>query len=413
MSMTSRAVVLLVAILLSLAGSAAAQPDRPGAPKSKSAPQAPPMIFYLAKGEDDACGQGCSEWIAAEGRFEADTAQRLRAFLTRLGKRKLPILFHSNGGNGTTAMTMGRLLREREMTASVYETIPVGCVGASEQSCRALKQSGQVLPSTLRNVANCSSACVFALIGAKVRQVPPGARLGVHSGKVIVPWAEARRIGYSDKQISSFQRTRQEENNAQARRYVQEMKVDVRLFDLLSKVPHEQVYYLTPNEIAAFGIDTREAREAHWIATELLPRQLWTMKYFVEAKGPDRKELHTSLIRLECGDVAHAKLSYFRSLGQGETGAGQRTIKLAAGSQSALLTSYGSPFKMEAIETGTSYHLWYAYARFDLFETAAARQLVELVESEQAGTPPRITKLSTAGLSQAITALRQRCNGGA
>lgn len=61
------------------------------------------MIFYLAKGEDDACGPGCAEWIAAEGQIEADTAQRLRALLTRLGKRKLPIFFHSPGGNGTTS----------------------------------------------------------------------------------------------------------------------------------------------------------------------------------------------------------------------------------------------------------------------------------------------------------------------
>ena len=412
-----RAAILLATLLVTFVGSAAAQPDRPGAPKAKAAPkaapQAPPMIFYLAKGEDDACGEGCNEWIAAEGRFESDTAQRLRTFLTRLGKRKLPIFFHSLGGNGVAAMTMGRLLREREMTAGVYETIPVGCVNVSEQACHTLKQSGQVLPATLRNVANCSSACVFALIGAKVRQVPPGARLGVHAGKVIVPWAEARRIGYSVTQIASFQKVRQQELTAQARRYVQEMKVDVRLFDLMSKVPNESVYFLSRNEIAAFGIDTRETSEAHWIATEMLPRQLWTMKYFVEANGQDHKELHTSLIRLECGDMARTKVSYFRSLGQGETGAGQKAIKFAVGDQSAPLTLYGFPFKMEAIETGTSYNLWFAYARYDLFETAAAKQVVELVESAQAGTAPRITRLSTAGLSQAITALRQRCNGGA
>src|SRR5262245_2823750 len=424
-----RAAILLATLLVTFVGSAAAQPDRPGVPQAKAAPQvpakaapqapakaaqqAPPMIFYLAKGEDGACGEGCNEWIAAEGRFDSDTAQRLRTFLTRIGKHKLPIFFHSLGGNGVVAMTMGRLLREREMTAGVYETIPVGCVGVSEQACRTLKQSGQVLPATLRNVANCSSACVFALIGAKVRLVPPGARLGVHAGKVIVPWAEGRRIGYSDQQIASFQRVRQGELSAKARRYVQEMKVDVRLFDLMSKVPHESVYFLSSNEIAAFGIDTRETREAHWIATEMLPRQLWTMKYFVEANGQDRKELHTSVIRLECGDGALTKLSYFRSLGQGETGAAQKAIKFAAGDQSASLTSYGSPFKMEAIETGTSYNLWYAYARYDLFETAAARQVVELVESGQAGTTPRITRLSTAGLAHAIAALRQRCNGGA
>src|SRR5262247_2891145 len=87
-----RAAILLATLLVTFVGSAAAQPDRPGAPKAKAAPQAPakaapqapakaapqaPMIFYLAKGEDDACGEGCNEWIAAEGRFDSDTAQRL------------------------------------------------------------------------------------------------------------------------------------------------------------------------------------------------------------------------------------------------------------------------------------------------------------------------------------------------
>jgi len=39
------------------------------------------------------------------------------------------------------------------------------------------------------------------------------------------------------------------------------------------------------------------------------------------------------------------------------------------------------------------------------------KDVVEIVESESANRPPRITKLSTAGLSQAITTMRQRCNG--
>jgi hypothetical protein len=402
---------LLVAIVVALAAPIPAQSESAGAQKSKPALKSPPMIFYLAKGEDDACGPGCSEWIAAEGQIEADTAQRLRALLTRLGKRKLPIFFHSPGGNGTTSTVMGRLLREREMTAGVYETIPEGCAGVSEQACRALKQSGQALPSALRSVASCNSACVFALIGAKVRQVPPGARLGVHSAKVIIPWAQARKIGYSDQQIVSFQKTKLEELNVQARRYVQDMKVDVRLFDLLSKIPHENVHYLSRDEIVGFGIDTRESSESPWIATELLPRQLWAMKYFVEAKGRDRKELRTSMIRLECGDASRTKVNYFRGLGAHETSLGQRTIKFTAGSQTASLTAYSAPVKMDAIESGTMYGWSYMYARYDFFEAAVAGQGVEIIESDTAGTTPRITKLSAAGLSQAIATMRQRCNG--
>jgi hypothetical protein len=401
---------------MALAAPIAAQSESADAQKSKAAPKSaapksPPMIFYLAKGEDDECGPGCGEWIAAEGHVETDTAQRLRAFLNRLGKRKLPIFFHSPGGAGTTSTVMGRLLREREMTTGVYETIPVGCVGASEQACRTLKQSGQVLPSTLRNMASCNSACVFALIGGKVRQVPPGARLGVHSAKLIVPWDQARKIGYSDRQIVSFEKTRLEELNGLARRYVQEMKIDVRLFDLLSKVPPENVHYLSRDEIVAFGIDTREFSESRWIAAEFQPRQFWGVKYFIQATGQDRKELHTNVVRLECGDVARTKAIYYRGSGAGETGTGQRTIKFAVGAESVALTRYTYPSNVGWIETGTSYSQWYGYIRYDFFDTAMTKEVVEIVESESANTAPRITKLSTAGLSQAIATMRQRCNG--
>ena len=178
--MTFRPVFLLPMLIL-LAAPAAAQSDRSGNPATKAKENSAfgaPMVFYLAKGEADACGPGCAEWIAAEGLCRAGASQRLRTLLGRLGKRKLPIFFHSPGGLGNVAMAMGRLLREREMTAGVSETIPEGCVGVSEQACQALKRSGQTLAAELRSRGGfCASACVYALIGAKVRDVSPGARL--------------------------------------------------------------------------------------------------------------------------------------------------------------------------------------------------------------------------------------------
>ena len=58
-----------------------------------------PMVFYVAKGEPNACGAGCREWIVAEGTIDRDAPVRLRALLNRLGQRKLPIYFHSPGGS--------------------------------------------------------------------------------------------------------------------------------------------------------------------------------------------------------------------------------------------------------------------------------------------------------------------------
>jgi len=47
-----------------------------------------PMVFIVATGEPNACGRGCTEWIAGEGRFDEGAAQRFREFLTALAKRE-------------------------------------------------------------------------------------------------------------------------------------------------------------------------------------------------------------------------------------------------------------------------------------------------------------------------------------
>src|SRR5262245_44023359 len=342
--MLFRAAILLATLVNPVGGFAAAEPDRPAAPKTKAAVRSPPMIFYIAKGENGTCGTDCNEWIAAEGQIETGSAQQLRTFLTRLGKRKLPIFFHSPGGNVTASLAIGRLLREREMTAGVSETVPVGCVGTSEQACRALKQSGYVLPATLRNVSACNSACVFALIGGKVRYVPPGARLGVHSSRVVIFRLGGGTLNASSKQIASMQRTRLAELNVDTRRYVQEMKVDVRLFDLAAKIPHEEVHYLTREEIVEFGIDPRGASEARWIAAEVMPQRLWAMKFFVETSGEGKKEFRSNMIRMECVSPRYARLAYFRGLGSEVSGL-RRTFELSMAERRIPLSG-GSFFKV-------------------------------------------------------------------
>jgi hypothetical protein len=52
-----------------------------------------PLIFIVAKGDANACGPGCSEWIAAEGMIDPGAVQRLREFLGAQPCRKLPVYF--------------------------------------------------------------------------------------------------------------------------------------------------------------------------------------------------------------------------------------------------------------------------------------------------------------------------------
>ena len=144
-------------------GLASVAPAVAAAPQATSSMLDRPMNFVVAKGEPNACGPNCSEWIAAEGTIDADAPKRLRDLLTSLTERKLPIFFDSPGGIGGAGIEeIGRLLRERKMTAGVSRTVE----------------------AELHNVAGCSSACVYALIGADARHVPPGARIGVHTSKI-------------------------------------------------------------------------------------------------------------------------------------------------------------------------------------------------------------------------------------
>src|SRR5436309_13845539 len=89
-----------VAIAVSLTSAAGAEGDAAIRAREQAIRmmQRQPMIFFVAKSERGACGPGCSEWIAAEGDFDAGAAQRLRDVLVSLNGRDLPIFFNSPGG---------------------------------------------------------------------------------------------------------------------------------------------------------------------------------------------------------------------------------------------------------------------------------------------------------------------------
>ena len=120
--------MIVAALVLACAANASAEPKAQKAPtekKESSNPKAP-LHLYLAKGEPNACGEGCSEWIAVEGFFDAGAAGRATAFLRRHAARKLPVFFQSPGGNTDAAMALGRQLRQMGITAGVGAHHPEG-----------------------------------------------------------------------------------------------------------------------------------------------------------------------------------------------------------------------------------------------------------------------------------------------
>src|SRR5262249_35125446 len=152
------------------------------------------------------------------------------------------------GGRVAEAMSLGKILRQKGLTAGVARTRPEACAdAANEKDCKRLKSANDALESGLEIVGECDSACVYVLIGAKTRIVWPGSRLGVHT-----PRANAAVMA---KLTPGQQKIVKQRSNSMRRAYVREMGIDGRLEDAVNSTPFEKIKYLTRDELADFGID--------------------------------------------------------------------------------------------------------------------------------------------------------------
>ena len=409
--------VLLALAAISCSGASTAQTQRTEETAKTATPAAkderplpPPIAFFVATGEPGACGPGCGEWIAADGTIDRAAAQRFRALLDRLGKRKLPVYFHSPGGSVTAAMEIGRLLRTHRMTAGVARTIPRGCdpLQERESACDSLKRSGRELLSEMRTARTmCNSSCVYALIGATVREVTAGALVGVHS----IALARYDEDGVARSQNiaapSAGEAAQLRSANAQLEKYIIAMGVDRGLFAAASAIKHERLRFISRDEVARFGIDRREFHESRWMSDEGPPGPLSVVKFVTEAKGAESRQYRTIRFRLTCGRSSLINVQFDRELTSSD-----KPISIA-------VMGHGSDFVLAASKAKptTGYNDIEMESRFtrvtaSFFEDAAKNDTIEVVEAPDISAldkPPRRVKVSTAGLSSAIGALGKRC----
>ena len=231
MGASSRA--FLFALIAMLTGSAATGQTalRPPIGGIGQLPDA--MIFYVAHGQQGACGPGCSDWIAAEGTVQWDTHKRLIAILDRQAGRRLPVVINTRGdSNLNVAASLGRILRDRGFDTTEGATVVGACAGKPDADCFGLKRPGGPLDATLNlSDTRCDLACVLILAGGVHRSLPSGTRM-VLSGMAIrnrlAPnVSEERREGLTtlfDKQF---------------RLYLHEMGVDTELIDIVGRNSEE------------------------------------------------------------------------------------------------------------------------------------------------------------------------------
>lgn len=365
-----------------------------------------PMIFFVAKGPADSCGPGCSEWIAAQGRFEAGTAQRFRDLIQTLGGRDLPVFFHSPGGLANDAIEIAGMMRERRMTAGVARTVVEQCrvFDQKDTSCQKLiKTGGNIKARLLPSEGQCHSACVYAFAGASVRRVAPGALLGVHSpvfGQKPKN-AEARLLPNGKKpSIAEIHRL--------ARAYFIELGLDSRLEDLAAKTSHQRMYVLSREEIARLGVETRGIFETPWALHEA-SKHLLVMKSVTFPAGADAEKYLTLQLSLFCEPATGLSNFGYR-----------RELLLSRSDPPSVLgmriderkLSFKTRVADGAIELGSSGHDFASSQEF--WSNAIALREIRLIETrakpDSASLEARELKLSTTGLSDALVEFRKRCN---
>ena len=151
------------------------------------AQSASPMTFSVVPtGNPAQCGNRCVKVISAQGEIVSNTPERFLELIRRQGARdrnmRAVVFVDSPGGLVVSSMRLGLLFRQLGAAVVVGRVSPGG-------------GPNQFLS------ANCASACVYALMGAKKRVVPPQSRLVLHRMYAF------ESFGGSGQEGSSLQKT--------------------------------------------------------------------------------------------------------------------------------------------------------------------------------------------------------------
>jgi hypothetical protein len=186
-----------------------------------------PMTFAIAELGGPECGAKCPKVVVAEGVIEEQTADQFLEFAHRAaladGLRAV-VLIDSPGGNVVASMELGAAFRQLRLSAIVA----------------GFAQSGGQLGPT---AGQCVSACVYALMGAVRRVVPPASRIALHRMSIEMADGGARR--FADSRLVGV-----------VARYAQRMGVNPRIVWAAESMAPDHVRVLTPRELRGWGLAT-------------------------------------------------------------------------------------------------------------------------------------------------------------
>lgn len=254
---------ILFAVLLCAQGSPADAAKKPATVE---------MVFSVVRASNPICEPLCPEWIAADGEITSNTAKAFKAILKKVGKRNLPLLINSAGGNVDQAMELGRIIRERKLIVEVARTDYLRC-GPRDKKCKPEGPNGIFFGYANTVNASCLSACPLVLAGGVRRIAGRIAAVGVHqiltvhtqykdkykiskvknkSGKIVEKRKLIKRTvvgSHKTTKISKQYRRKME-------KYLDYVGVKRSLVDLIAATPYETIYLLSGYELKSYGLAT-------------------------------------------------------------------------------------------------------------------------------------------------------------
>lgn len=194
------------------------------------------MSFHLVSvGDPGRCGDRCPAVITAEGQITNETPAEFSEFVrNNVGRADLHaiVFLNSPGGKVVAAMELGRLWRRLGIAAVVGRT-----------------NSANPGSTTQFLAARCLSACVYALIGAKKRVIPPASVVGIH-----------RMFFYEDESgaMGEGGGVRRHYDNGGMRAmlssYTARMGVSPALISSAEHISSDQIHILSRSEIARYHL---------------------------------------------------------------------------------------------------------------------------------------------------------------
>lgn len=183
------------------------------------------MRFVLVRGSNPLCNPDCPEWISAEGRIAAGTADKLRQLLDTIRERRLPVIVNSPGGDVQVALAAGRLIRERGLDVAVARTDFLDC---DPGAVGCVATDGLHTGLTIDAGAECDAACAVMIAGGVRRLVGADAHFLVHA------------MGMQDK----------------VRAYLDEMGIGSSYFAAMQSAEYAKHRELSRDELKTFGLTT-------------------------------------------------------------------------------------------------------------------------------------------------------------